>query len=211
MRRDWDPENLIAYWTLLDSDWQLVANKSGATRLGFVALLKFFEIEGRFPQYAAEVPDQAVGYLAEQVKVGLDLFAKYEFTSRAAKYHRVQIRQALGFRECSEADQEELAGWLARDVCADEQRREQLRDAVLAQCRVLRMEPPTFGQIARLVGSALTMFEQRFCSTIVQRLNAACVDGHLELLYRPSPDGPISPAVERTSVRHAATKIEVSR
>ncbi|WP_025620733.1 hypothetical protein [Salinispora cortesiana] len=47
MRGDWDPEDLIACWTLLDSDWQLVANKTGATRLGFVALLKFFEIEGR--------------------------------------------------------------------------------------------------------------------------------------------------------------------
>jgi TnpA family transposase len=188
MRRDWDPEDLIVYWTLLDSDWKLVANKSGATRLGFVALLKFFEIEGRFPQYAAEVPDQAVGYLAEQVKVSVELFAKYEFTSRAAKYHRVQIRQTLGFRECSEADQEELAGWLAREMCADEQRRDQLRDAVLTQCRTLRMEPPTFGQIARLVGSALTMFEQRFCATIAQRLDAAGVDGHLDLLYRASPD-----------------------
>lgn len=49
MRHDWDPEDLIAYWTLLDSDWQLVVNKTGATRLGFLALLKFFEIGGRFP------------------------------------------------------------------------------------------------------------------------------------------------------------------
>src|SRR3954447_23897265 len=104
MRRDWDPEDLIAYWTLLDSDWQLVANKSGANRLGFVALLKFFEIEGRFPRYAAEVPEQVVTYLAEQVKVEARLFAKYDFSSRAAKYHRVQIRQVLGFRECAEAD-----------------------------------------------------------------------------------------------------------
>ena len=46
-----------------------MANKTGATRVGFVALLKFFEIEGRFPRYAAEVPERAVGYLAEQVKV----------------------------------------------------------------------------------------------------------------------------------------------
>jgi uncharacterized protein DUF4158 len=42
-----------------------------------VALLKFFEIEGRFPQYAAEVPEPAVGYLAEQVKVDPQLFAGY--------------------------------------------------------------------------------------------------------------------------------------
>ncbi len=60
MRRDWEPEDLIAHWTLLARDWDLVANKSGATRLGFSAVLKFFEIEGRFPEYASEVPEQAV-------------------------------------------------------------------------------------------------------------------------------------------------------
>ena len=32
MRRERDPKDLIAFWTLLDSDWQLVANKSGAIR-----------------------------------------------------------------------------------------------------------------------------------------------------------------------------------
>ena len=55
MRREWEPEDLIACWTLVEPDWELVANKAGPTRIGFVALLKFFEIEGRFPQYATEV------------------------------------------------------------------------------------------------------------------------------------------------------------
>jgi hypothetical protein len=33
-----------------------LANKTGATRLGFAVLLKFFETDGRFPMDAAEVP-----------------------------------------------------------------------------------------------------------------------------------------------------------
>ena len=40
----------------MDPDWDLLANKTGATRLGFSVLLKFFEVDGRFPEYAAEVP-----------------------------------------------------------------------------------------------------------------------------------------------------------
>ena len=110
VRRDWEPEDLIASWTLLGPDWGLVANKAGSTRIGFVALLKYFEIEGRFPQYAAEVPEAAIRYLAEQVRVDPALFAKYDFGSRAATYHRGQIRQALGFRECGEADQDRQKG-----------------------------------------------------------------------------------------------------
>ena len=37
----------MANWTLVDGDWDLVANKRGATRLGFSLLLKFFELECR--------------------------------------------------------------------------------------------------------------------------------------------------------------------
>jgi len=31
----------------VDADWALVLNKSGATRLGFALLLRFFELEAR--------------------------------------------------------------------------------------------------------------------------------------------------------------------
>ncbi|GAA3077568.1 hypothetical protein [Streptomyces glomeratus] len=43
MRQEWSPEDVVACWTLVDGDWPLVANKSGATRLGFCLMLKFFE------------------------------------------------------------------------------------------------------------------------------------------------------------------------
>jgi hypothetical protein len=48
--------------------------QDGGHALGFSVLLKFFEIDGRFPEYAAEVPEQAVVYLAEQVRVDPALF-----------------------------------------------------------------------------------------------------------------------------------------
>jgi hypothetical protein len=175
MRREWEPEGLIAAWTLIEPDWELIGSKPGATRLGFAALLKFFEIEGRFPEYGAEVPEQAVTYLAEQVKVDPALFGKYQWVGRTSERHRAQVRASLGFRECTEADQQELAVWLAREMCPTELRREQLRDAVLAHCRseAVRLEPPTFGQISRLVGSALRMFDDRFCRAVEHRLDAA--------------------------------------
>jgi hypothetical protein len=34
VRQEWSPEELLASWTLVDGDWDLVANKSGATRWG---------------------------------------------------------------------------------------------------------------------------------------------------------------------------------
>ncbi|MFE9466818.1 DUF4158 domain-containing protein [Streptomyces virginiae] len=60
MRQDWEPEDLIEVWTLLEDDMKRVRNKSGATRLGFALLLKFFEVEARFPESAKEVPAAAM-------------------------------------------------------------------------------------------------------------------------------------------------------
>src|SRR4051812_14701862 len=66
MRREWSPDELIESWTLVGQDRSLVGNKTGATRLGFALLLKFFEIEARFPRAVEELPDAAVGYVADR-------------------------------------------------------------------------------------------------------------------------------------------------
>jgi hypothetical protein len=41
---------LVGWWALVEPDWEWVANKTGATRLGFSVLLKFFEIAGSLPE-----------------------------------------------------------------------------------------------------------------------------------------------------------------
>ncbi len=69
MRREWEPEDLVGAWTLVADDWRLVGNKTGPTRLGFVLLLKFFELEGRFPRHGGELPPAAGAYVASQVQV----------------------------------------------------------------------------------------------------------------------------------------------
>ena len=76
MRQEWSPEDVVACWTLVDGDWDLVANKTGTTRLGYSLLLKFFEMEGRFPDLLEEVPQAAVEYVAGLVKVPAADFAK---------------------------------------------------------------------------------------------------------------------------------------
>jgi hypothetical protein len=62
-------EELVESWTLVGDDWKRVGHKSGATRLGFAVLLKFFELQARFPRAASDVPPGAVAYVAEQVGV----------------------------------------------------------------------------------------------------------------------------------------------
>ncbi|MER6948680.1 Tn3 family transposase [Nonomuraea sp. NPDC000554] len=170
MRREWEPEELIAAWTLLDDDWELVSNKAGATRLGFSLMLKFFELEARFPRHVGELPKAAVDYMAGQVKVEPELLALYDWTGRSIERHRAQIRSALGFREATRADEEALIEWLASDICPMVLTDEGLRAAMLARCRKLKIEPP--GRTERIVRSSRARFERAFCQQVTGRLSA---------------------------------------
>jgi TnpA family transposase len=171
MRREWSPEDLLGAWTLVEADWELVANKSGATRLGFALLLKFFELEARFPHAAEEVPPAAVEYVAAQVQVPAEQFGAYSWLGRSITYHRHQIRTAFGFREATRADEMMLIDWLVQEVCPVEFNAEHVRETLLARCRVEQIELP--GRVERIIGAAQAAFEEQFCARTVAQLSAA--------------------------------------
>jgi Domain of unknown function (DUF4158) len=185
MQAEWEPEELIEAWTLRPGDWGLVGNKAGATRLGFVVMLKFYELEGRFPAYSEEVPPVAVEYLASLVKVDPALFAKYAWAGRTIEYHRAQIRRSFGTRPATEADEERWAGWLADEVCPVETSEARLAAAVLRRCRGEGVEPPTGGQVERVVASATRRFDEAFAATVVARIGLGVCTRLQSLLARP--------------------------
>jgi len=174
-----DLEELVEHWILLDDERELVAGKRGATRLGFVLLLKFYIRRGRFPRGRGELPDEAVAFVAQQVGVEPVDLGFYEWSGRTIEYHRAQIRAHLGFRECSVADADTLTGWLAVNVCEAERRPEQVRDELLVRCRSERIEPPAAGRIERVVRSALYQGEQ----TLTRRIAEAIPDEAVARLH----------------------------
>jgi len=197
VRQDWEPEDLIEVWTLLEDDMKRLRNKSGANRLGFAMLLKFFEVEARFPEAAREVPAAAVEYVAQQVKVSADQWAVYDWQGDRIKRHRKEIREAFGFRANSEEDQEKLAAWLTAELCGVELSRDRLAEAVVARCRNDHVEPPAPGQVRRLVGKAMRDFDAKFCGSTVSRLTHA-TRSRLEDLVAGGEEGE-EPAADRAS------------
>jgi hypothetical protein len=181
MARSLNLDELVGHWTLLDDEQKLIAGKRGPTRLGFALLLKFYSRAGRFPRGRGELPDEAVEFVARQVGVAPSDLGFYEWTGRTIEYHRAQIRAHLGFRECSVADADKLAGWLAANVCEAERRPELVRDELLVRCRAERIEPPAAGRIDRIVRSALHHAEQALTARIAARLPAG-VAGRLRAL-----------------------------
>ncbi|TDD11166.1 DUF4158 domain-containing protein [Nonomuraea diastatica] len=133
-------------------------------------MLKFFEQEGRFPRHVGELPKAAADYVAGQVKVEPALLAQYDWSGRSIERHRAQVREALGFRELTRADEDVLAEWLADKICPMVFTDEGLRAALLSRCRTLKIEPP--GRVERIVGAGRARFEREFCLHVLNGLSA---------------------------------------
>ena len=128
-------DELVEHWTVLADERDLISGKRGATRLAFVLLLKFYTRYGRFPRGRAEFPDEVVEHLARQVEVPAADFGFYEWSGNTFDYHRRQIREHLGFRECSVADAEKLTDWLAANVAHAERDPDKVRVELLKRMR----------------------------------------------------------------------------
>lgn len=142
----------------------------GATRLSFAVMLKFFEVEGRFPWHAGEIPPAAVDYLARQLGMAADGALRLEVAGRSAERHRAQICDALGFRVFSRGEEDKMVDWLAEQVCPSELNADRQREAVLARCRADKLEPP--GRMDRIIGAANRIADEQFCAVTMSRLPA---------------------------------------
>jgi hypothetical protein len=163
-------EELVEHFTLVDHELELLRNKTGATRVAFALLLKFLPWKGRFPRGRAELADNAVDHVARQVDVPPEELGFYDWSGRQAKRHRVEIRRALGFRECGVADADKLARWLAEHVADTERRPERVLEELIARCRSERIEPPAPERQKRIAASALHQAEETLTRRVASRL-----------------------------------------
>lgn len=183
--QQWTIDDLIDHWTLLPSEREQLANKTGATRLGFAVMLKAFALEGRFPSTIHDIAPAVVAYLAKQVDIAPDLYQHYDWRGRSSSNHRAQIRAFYAFRECSSDDLTRMTAWLCADVLDAEQRPAILRAHVLQQLRELHIEPPKPRQIDKVIASALNTYEIRFCDTTLRHVTQAGL-ARLDALLKPA-------------------------
>ena len=170
MKRQWDAEELIENFTLDPSEIALLDHKSEVNRLGKAVLLKFFQMEARFPRSSADVPSQVVSYIARLLSLSPHQFKEYSFNGRTIERHRADIRLFFGFREITPQDKEDLKTWLCEKVLAYDRTESHLEAAVRKRLRSLKLEPPTPERLERLIRSAVSTNEKIFCAGIFKQI-----------------------------------------
>ncbi|MER5970338.1 DUF4158 domain-containing protein [Streptomyces sp. NPDC002055] len=132
MGRDLGLDGVLDHFTLSSDEAGWLRNKTGATRLGFAVQLKSLTWRGWFPRMRLELPPDAVEHVGKQVGVAASELGFYDFTSRAAKRHRSELRDLTGWHECTRTDLVKLVSHL-----------------------VDLIEPPTAAQVTTVIRSAL--------------------------------------------------------
>jgi hypothetical protein len=121
------------------TSWRWWRASAGRRGWGFALLLRFYTEQGRFPRGRSEIPDPAIEYVSRQVGVAATDVAFYDWSGRTIKAHHVEIRRALGFRECGVADADKLTEWLVANVTQTLRSAERVREELLARCREERI------------------------------------------------------------------------
>jgi len=68
MKRNWTSDELLDHFTILETELNLAGQITGFRRLGLLVVLKFFQIEARFPSTREEIPQAIINFLAQQLK-----------------------------------------------------------------------------------------------------------------------------------------------
>lgn len=214
MKRQWENEELIEHWMLSAWDLAQLGNKTGATRLGFAVLLKFFQRQARFPVYKNDVPGVVITFVATQVGVASEAYLQYDWQGRTIKDHRAEIRKLFDFRESTVADGEQMKQWLITEVLLQEHQDERQREEAYGWFRRMHLEAPTPDRLTRLIRSAVHTFEQQLYETTLAQLpeaTQAALEGLLampgemvalqepsELEFVPLPEELAQPSEDQT-------------
>lgn len=209
-QQDGSADDIIENFTLLPTELSFLGNNAPHNQLGKALLLKFFQREGRFPEKIADLTEAVIAHVSGQLQVSAEILNQYAWGGRRSKQHRRDIRDLLGFRSATLADQRGLRVWLEEEVLPHEHRPDYLEPLVYQRLRHAHLEPPTHKQITRLITSAIYRHQQSFFNATVAALPEA-VKVKLRYLIFPSETSDPETDLDVLEHHYALHELKASR
>jgi len=164
-------DEIIEHFALSPADVAFLSSNDPHNQLGKALLLKFFQQEYRFPEDISEIPQAIIEYTAQQLDLPYQVIERYEWGGTRMCEHQAEIRELMGFRPATLADQEAWRTWLITEVLPDEYRPSLLAQRLYQHLRREHIEPPTPKQVDRLIASAIGRYEKAFFTRAYDRLS----------------------------------------
>lgn len=173
MKRQWNDAELDIHWSLTTAEEALLVGRSGHGRFGFVALLKFFQYEGCFPESRREIPSDVMCHLATLLGMPLNTLDDFEWQGRTAKRQRTEILEWLGIRRMEASDWDLLAAWLRTELLPLDLSLEQLTERTVEWLRTQRLDTPGATSLEKLLRAQTHAFETNLLTAISGQLTEA--------------------------------------
>ncbi len=149
------------FWHLSDQEHQFIKKYRGLNRLKCATLLKYYQIEGRFPEKFSDIPDIGRKILSENLKVPDDVDPDYDYMDRTGKRLRQSVREFLGIRNSLPEDWETAQSDLV-EVCFQDFDAENALSQLLKQWFQDRnIERPTVLREERILNAVSVNLEER--------------------------------------------------
>lgn len=180
-----DSDELRDHFSLTAEDHELLKKiRSDSARLGCAVLLKTFQFLGHPPRRASHIPPAVVAWIAPQLGLEPEPFARYRWKGRLWDLHLALIREHGGWRPFDAKDREPLVSWLT-GRCKDSLSLKELLRAAVEHCRHLRLELPREKELRRLVGAARRQFLHKLYEEVAGRIGSETLQ-QMERCLEPS-------------------------
>jgi hypothetical protein len=159
-------------FNLDDHDIQLIkSKKTEKNKLVFAILLKYFQIEGRYPKNKKVISPDLINSLAVQINVNSLCIEEFDWQGRSVERFRQEIRDYFGFREANLGDLESLKTWLTREILPDAPTIRQCTEHSYCYLRNNKIEPFTTKELERHIRSAYRAYEQEIFFNVYNQLS----------------------------------------
>ena len=189
MKKKWTALELKEYWTLSPQELDFTKSKSRKSRLAFSFLLKYFQMNMRFPAREETISLVVIDFVSKQIGVHSPTFYAYDFSDQSAKLHQKQISHYFGFRSATPEDGEHLIKWLLQKVFPEKDHNlRSLLEVAYRYFRERRIEPFSSDHLKKHLVSAMQCFENQLFDEIASHLDPVQKDS-LDALLQLT-DGP---------------------
>ena len=176
---------------LLDSEelaWALSKN-TPARKLMAAAMLKFFQLEGRYPSKKSLPSPELMASLIGQLEI-----PKIEIDPKLWDWNNIarfcySIRKLTGYRRATKEDVEVLIASLLVKAKSELFTLEKYRAAAYHFCHDQKIEPFSQKELARHIRSAMHRFEKQLFKSIQSQLTKATIDSLDEILVDDDIEG----------------------
>ena len=185
-----DEPLLVQHWSLNKPDLDAIERRRGEhNQLGFALQLCAFRFPGRLLRAGDVIPEAALRFVAEQLRVGSDALASYATRPQTRREQLEALRQEFGFQMFAPGHGRELLSWLLPIALATTNAL-QVAAALMDELRRRRIIAPGPSVIERLVAAVLVVAERHVAGQLTIGLSLDRTT--LDALLRPKEETSMS-------------------